>query len=146
LSLEQLDAFEPAWTSCEAFVCGPEALSRAATRLWRSHSLEGRLHIERFMLRPQPPPVRGASADYRLVFAKSRREGEGRTGVSLLEQAESAGLTPPYGCRMGICHTCACRKVSGTVRNILTGEASGTGDEEIRLCVSTPLSDVTLDL
>jgi ferredoxin-NADP reductase len=145
-SLEQLEGFEPAWTSCEAFVCGPEALSRAATRLWRSRSLDDQLHVERFTLAPQPPPTRDTSADYRLVFAKSGREGEGRSGVSLLEQAEWAGLRPPYGCRMGICHTCVCRKVSGTVRNAVTGEASGNGDQEIRLCVSTPLSDVILDL
>jgi stearoyl-CoA 9-desaturase NADPH oxidoreductase len=47
---------------------------------------------------------------------------------------------------MGICHTCTCRKLSGTVRNEMTGETSSEADEEIRLCISTPLSDVTLDL
>ncbi len=64
----------------------------------------------------------------------------------LLEQAEDAGLDPEHGCRMGICNTCSCRKVSGTVRNLLTGELSSQNDEEIRICVSVPVGDVVLDL
>jgi ferredoxin-NADP reductase len=146
LSAEQLDAFDPDWTSCEAFVCGPEALNQTATHLWRSRGLGGRLHVERFSLAPKAPPARDAGASHRLVFARSRREAEARSGVSLLAQAEAAGLSPRHGCRMGICHACLCRKVSGTVRNELTGESSGGEDGVIQLCVSTPLSDVTLDL
>jgi ferredoxin-NADP reductase len=143
---EQLSAFDPAWASCETFVCGPDALTRAVTQIWGARSLDERLHIERFADPPRPRLEGEASASHRLVFAKSARETEGRSGVSLLEQAESAGLSPRHGCRMGICHTCTCRKVSGTVRNELTGVSTSAEDEEIRLCVSTPLSDVTLDL
>ena len=47
---------------------------------------------------------------------------------------------------MGICHTCTCRKLSGTVKNLLTGEVSSAPDEEIQLCVSAPLSDLVIDL
>jgi len=47
---------------------------------------------------------------------------------------------------MGICNTCACRKVSGPVRNALTGEISTAEDEQIRICVSVPVGDVALDL
>ena len=145
-SAEQLEAFEPAWADCETFVCGPEALSRAATALWGRRSLGDRLHVERFVPRATGCAGRAGDATHRLTFAKSHRDAEGAAGGSLLEQAESAGLKPAYGCRMGICHTCTCRKLSGTVRNELTGETSSEADEEIRLCVSTPLSDVTLDL
>lgn len=147
-SLQQLEAFEPAWAECETFVCGPEALSREATRIWGARSPGSLLHIERFAAKSAAPlpTLTLVGAKCRLTFAKSHREHRGSRGVSLLEQAESAGLRPAHGCRMGICHTCTCRKVSGTVRNELTGETSGAADEEIRLCVSTPLSDVTLDL
>ena len=47
---------------------------------------------------------------------------------------------------MGICNTCSCRKVTGAVRNALTGEVSTAEDEQIRICVSVPLGDVELDL
>jgi ferredoxin len=67
-------------------------------------------------------------------------------GAALLEQAESAGLSPASGCRMGICHTCSCRKTAGTVRNLSTGELSSSDVEEIQICVSAPVGDVVVDL
>jgi ferredoxin len=76
-----------------------------------------------------------------------------RTGASapiaagtLLEQAEAAGLTPEFGCRMGICHTCTCRKSAGSVKNLLTGEVSDEEDEDIQICVSVPTGDIDLAL
>jgi stearoyl-CoA 9-desaturase NADPH oxidoreductase len=151
-SLERLEAFEPAWAEGLAFVCGPEGLSRTAMDLWSARSASDRLHVEQFHFASAairlaaPAEATSGSERYRLTFAKSRREREGSAGVTLLEQAESAGVRPTHGCRMGICHTCTCRKMSGTVRNELTGESSSVADEEIRICISTPLSDVTLDL
>ena len=65
---------------------------------------------------------------------------------TLLEQAESAGLRPEFGCRMGICHTCTCRKSAGAVRNVLTGEVSDEEDEDIQLCISVPAGDVALEI
>jgi hypothetical protein len=47
---------------------------------------------------------------------------------------------------MGICHTCTCRKRSGTHKNLLTGEVSSAPDEEIQLCVSAALGDLTVEL
>ena len=64
----------------------------------------------------------------------------------ILEQAEAAGLTPEYGCRMGICFSCISRKTEGTVRNVLTGEESSLPDEDIRICVSAPVGDCAVDL
>jgi ferredoxin-NADP reductase len=151
-SLARLEAFEPAWADGLAFVCGPEGLSRTAMDLWSARSASDRLSVEQFHFSggsiKAAAPGEGASsgANYRLTFAKSRRECEGSGGMTLLAQAESAGVRPAHGCRMGICHTCTCRKVSGIVRNELTGESSSAADEEIRICISTPLSDVTLDL
>ena len=68
------------------------------------------------------------------------------TADSLLEQAESAGLTPDNGCRMGICHTCTRRKTAGTVRNLITGAVSTAPDEDVQICVSVPVGDVDLSL
>jgi ferredoxin len=67
-------------------------------------------------------------------------------GRSLLEQAESAGLTPDSGCRMGICHTCTRRKTCGVVRNLTTGAVSTAPDEDVQICVSVPVGDVDIAL
>ena len=85
-------------------------------------------------------PPRGS-----LRFLRSEPSAEIGPGT-LLEQAEAAGLTPDFGCRMGICHTCTCRKAAGAVRNLLTGEVSEEEDEDIQLCVSVPAGDVALEL
>jgi ferredoxin-NADP reductase len=158
-SREQLQAHAPSWTDSETFVCGPPTLETAVSALYHAHGLDARLHVERFVPALAPdafsgeplggtaPALRGgASFRCRLVFAASGRSVDGHARASLLEQAEHAGLRPAHGCRMGICHTCKCRKLSGVVRNELTGALSSEPGEEIQLCISTPRSDVTLDL
>jgi hypothetical protein len=60
--------------------------------------------------------------------------------------AESAGLKPNSGYRMGICYTCKCKKKSGQVRNVVTGELSSNEEEDIRICVSAPVSNVDIEI
>jgi ferredoxin len=81
----------------------------------------------------------------RVTFADSNIEivDDGR---SLLEQAESAGLAPESGCRMGICHTCTRRKTCGVVRNLTTGAVSTAPDEDVQICVSVPVGNVDIAL
>ena len=78
--------------------------------------------------------------------ASQARTSRSATAGPVLEQAEEAGIQPQSGCRMGICHSCTCRKVSGTVKNMLTEEVSSGPDESIQICVSAPLSDLVIDL
>jgi ferredoxin-NADP reductase len=90
-------------------------------------------------------PVSRGNGDTRLVnFNSSGKQITGSDRVTLLELAEDHGLRPTAGCRMGICHTCKCTKVSGKVRNILTQEVSDEENESIQLCISVPESDITL--
>ena len=126
------------------FVCGPPALIDAARSLWAEDGLPEPA-VESFA-----PPARtfadGAEeASGTVSFAQSGREAP-NSGLPLLEQAEDAGLAPDHGCRMGICNTCSCRKTSGAVRNVQTGEISSGEDELIRICVSVPVGDVALAL
>jgi ferredoxin-NADP reductase len=144
---EHLRAVMSEHRQAETFVCGPPALIEAVRAVWREDGLTepavetftpaashfDTLHFDK------------EQATGMVSFAASGREAA-NSGLPLLEQAEDAGLTPEYGCRMGICNTCSCRKRSGTVRNVITGECSSAGDEQIRVCVSVPLGDVALDL
>jgi stearoyl-CoA 9-desaturase NADPH oxidoreductase len=133
---------DPSFAAAETFACGPPALLDAVRGTW-ANGLEQRLHVESFVpptLLPVGEPGTGS-----IRFAGSELEVE-NSGASILEQAENAGIPAQSGCRMGICHTCTCRKLSGTVKNLLTEEVSDAADEEIQLCVSAPLSDLVIDL
>jgi len=133
---------DPDFTAAETFACGPSALLDAVRGTW-ANGLEHRLHVESFV----PPTFlpAGEPGEGQLRFAGSGVEVT-NSGASLLEQAEAAGLRPEYGCRMGICHTCTCRKRAGTHKNLITGEVSSAPDEEIQLCVSAALGDLTVEL
>jgi stearoyl-CoA 9-desaturase NADPH oxidoreductase len=133
---------DPCFADAETFACGPPALLDAVRGTW-ANGLEHRLHVESFV----PPSFvpDGEAAEGTIRFADSGLEIE-NSGGSLLEQAEAAGLTPAFGCRMGICHTCTCRKRSGTHKNLITGAVSSAPDEEIQLCVSAALGDLTVEL
>ena len=124
------------------FVCGPPALIESVRNVWARDGL--------------PEPAVETFTAPALSFDTSDTEGlvsfaasglqAANSGLPLLEQAEDAGLRPEHGCRMGICNTCSCRKRTGTVRNLVTGQVSTAPDEQIRICVSVPLGDVALDL
>lgn len=128
-------------SSVNAAVCGPPALIQAVQAIWSDAP-------ERVLAETFTPPslsLTGEAAGGTLRFLRSEASAPIAEGT-LLEQAEAAGLTPGYGCRMGICHTCTCRKSAGAVRNVLTGEVSEEEDEDIQLCVSVPAGDVALEI
>ncbi|MGE4425717.1 MAG: ferredoxin reductase [Solirubrobacteraceae bacterium] len=133
----------PADRDAAAFVCGPGALVEAVRELWADEGLTTPLRYEHFAP-PELPPIDPDQLG-EVTFARGGRtvDADGRT---LLQQAEDAGLSPVHGCRMGICLTCKCRLEQGVVRDTLTGDVHGTPGEEIRICVSAPVGDVTIDL
>ena len=142
-SRSQLAAIDPQWAGAETFACGPPALLDAVRQAWAAEDLDSRLHVENFV---PPTALRASGApEGSIHFAGSDVHVE-NSGAALLEQAESAGLSPASGCRMGICHTCSCRKTAGTVRNLSTGELSSSDVEEIQICISAPVGDVVVDL
>jgi ferredoxin-NADP reductase len=127
--------------SAHAAVCGPPALIDAVREQWPG----GPDAVLAETFTPPTLALAGAAATGTLHFLRSDTTAEIGPG-SLLEQAEAAGLSPEFGCRMGICRTCKCRKSAGAVRNLLTGEISDEEDEDIQLCISVPAGDVALEL
>ena len=138
-----LDRIAPDAAERCTLVCGPGGLLETANALWRERGYAELPRGEAFT--PGVVTITDSS-QIALRFARSFTDVRGRSGVPLLVQAESAGLRPRSGCRMGICRSCTCRKQSGAVKNLLTGEISAEPDEDVRLCISVPISDVTLDL
>jgi stearoyl-CoA 9-desaturase NADPH oxidoreductase len=141
-SREQLAAAVPDYAEAETFLCGPPAMMQRVEQVWAEDGIAGRLHQERFSAAPIVVDAAGAAGELR--FARSERLAA-NNGATLLDQAEAAGLKPEHGCRMGICHACTCRKLSGKVRDVRNGAIS-EGEEDIQICVSVPVGTVTMDL
>lgn len=96
------------------------------------------------------PPPRNIADDeggnVEVTLAASGRTLSVPRGQPLLAALEGQGLKLASGCRMGICNTCACGKVSGTTRHLHTGDAIGEPVSALRLCVNAASSDLVLDL
>jgi len=143
MSRAHIRAVVPDHRCAQAYVCGPPGLIQSARGIWAEDGIDELLHVESFL--PPSPALPSDRARGSVGFARSGARVP-NSGRSLLEQAEQAGLSPQFGCRMGICHTCTCRKTAGTVRNVVTGELSSADEEDIQICVSVPAGDVELDL
>ncbi|HEY8826935.1 MAG TPA: ferredoxin reductase [Jatrophihabitantaceae bacterium] len=137
-----LDAAAPWHADAQTFLCGPPGLMKSVRALYDGRGLSDRLHSEEFA--PAPVLTDGAATGA-VSFERSGRTAD-NSGATLLEQAEAAGLTPEYGCRMGICFSCTKVKTTGCTRNIRTGDTDADPDTEIQLCISVPVGDVALDL
>jgi ferredoxin-NADP reductase len=143
----KLSAIVPDFESRESWLCGPPGMMDALAPIWTSAGIADRLRIERFVPPPLPPSAKGAPpARVALTLLRSGRRIETDGSGTLLDQLERAGERPAYGCRLGICNTCRCRKRAGIVENAHTGAISGAGEEDIRLCVSRARTDLDLAL
>lgn len=143
LSPALLEKLVPGYQDLSAWACGPQSLIEAAQAAWVStSSTTGQVQVEWFKP-PRREPTGATSGEVSFARSGTARPND---GAVLLEQAEAAGLKPEFGCRMGICFSCTATKTSGVVRNILTGETSTDTEEEIRICVSTPEGDCSIDL
>jgi stearoyl-CoA 9-desaturase NADPH oxidoreductase len=131
----------PWYPEVPTFLCGPASLMAAVRDHFAAKGIEDALRTEEFTT-PSIAPVEG-DATGQIRFGDTVVENSGAT---LLEQAEGAGLTPEYGCRMGICFTCTKVKTAGCTRNIRTGETNSDPDVEVQLCISAPVGDVAIDL
>ncbi|HET9599345.1 MAG TPA: ferredoxin reductase [Anaeromyxobacteraceae bacterium] len=142
---EQLLRLVPDLADRETFLCGPPSLMRRVERLWARVGASHRLHSERFTSPDARAPVASSERAVTVTLTHSGRSFAASSGT-LLEQLEREGERPSFGCRMGICRTCRCRKLAGTVENVVTGAVSSEPDEDIQPCISVARSDVELGL
>jgi stearoyl-CoA 9-desaturase NADPH oxidoreductase len=130
----------------ETWLCGPPGMLDALAPIWTDRGIAARLRVERFVPPPVPAPAAGAAAQVTLTLLDSGRRLQPDPAGTLLDQLERIGVRPAYGCRLGICNTCRCRKRAGIVENTRTGELSSEHEEDIRLCVSRARTDLELVL
>jgi ferredoxin-NADP reductase len=142
---DDLDALVPDWAERTTFASGPGDLLDALAEHWEQRGDPALLHTERFQ-----PKVGGAGtaagAGGTITFRRSGAEGASDGSEPILVAGEAAGLDLPFGCRMGICHTCVGRLCSGQVRDLRTGVVGGTEGEFVRTCINAPEGAVAIDL
>jgi ferredoxin-NADP reductase len=135
----ELRRLVPDFADTDTWACGPAGLIELVREAYGTDN--PRLRVEFF----KPPTAAIGNAEGDVSFTRSG-ETAANTGATLLEQAEALGLEPEFGCRMGICFSCVKTKTDGTVRNVLTGEESSLPNEEVRICVSSPVGDCSVEL
>ena len=140
-SLELFETIVPDIAEQRAYACGPAGFVGAVEELIASRVAS--FASEAFT------PVETEIEDHgrvRVTLRESGRELDVATDKPLLAALEEAGVNPAYGCRMGICNTCACGKDAGITEDLLSGERCDERTSALRLCVSAARSDLVLDL
>ena len=143
-SAAQLDALCPDWKERDVYACGPPSLLEAVEQCFEQAGCSRNLHIERFRAPFTEIPADAEGGKVR--FAQSGVDAEGDSDTPLLKVAEEAGMNPPHGCRMGICHTCNTTLVSACVRDLRTGEVLNEAGSIVQTCICAAAGDCELDL
>jgi ferredoxin len=142
---EDLDELCPDWRDREAFLSGPADLLDAMDAHWDREGDCDHMHMERFQ-----PIVGSEDAEHgdggTIRFTDSDIEAESDGSTPIMVAGEEAGATLPYGCRMGICHTCVGKLCSGQIRDLRTGKVTGSEGEMIRTCVNVPEGPIEIAL
>jgi ferredoxin-NADP reductase len=131
------------------FLCGPKgfmdnarqiltALGVSQDRILQESFGEGKRTTESRPLQARPAET--------VVFIRSQKFCQASAGSTLLELAERNDVQIPYGCREGLCGTCATRVLSGAVQ--MDVEAGLTAEQKnsgyVLPCVSRAEGTVVL--
>jgi ferredoxin-NADP reductase/MOSC domain-containing protein YiiM/ferredoxin len=142
------------------YLCGPPSFLRdltAGLKTWGADS--GRIHMEVFgqeasftpgIARSSHPPVHAPAGEPgtgpQISFVRSGLTVPWDSRFSnLLELAEACDVPAQWSCRTGVCHTCECALIGGTVDyepDPLEPPAAGN----VLICCSRPTRDVEIDL
>jgi len=125
------------------YVCGPAGLIASVRDTYEDLGAADQMRAEYFKV--PKVDLDAADATGTLTF-DTTGQSAGNSGATILEQAEAAGLKPAYGCRMGVCNTCAIKKLHGAARHVVSGEVQADTDQTLKICVHVPVGDVSVAL
>lgn len=129
----------PDFAQRETYLCGARGLMEKVNQLYQVLGIQQNLKQEIFQQisaeHSTQQPVHFIRSQQHFIADKT-----------LLESAEQAGLRPSHGCRMGICNRCSCTKISGSVKNLRTGEIDHADQTQIKLCIHQAIGPVSINL
>jgi ferredoxin-NADP reductase/MOSC domain-containing protein YiiM len=147
-------------SQADFYLCGPPAFLGSFTRDLGSWGVVGgRLHREIFgpeesvtpgiakaAVAPPHPPPGAAGSGPTVSFSRSGLDVRwSSTYQNLLEFAEACAVPVKWACRTGVCHTCECALIGGSVQydpEPLEPPAEGN----VLICCAVPQMEVELDL
>jgi len=132
------------------FLCGPGQFMQHVSELLKEQGVSAsRIKQESFGGKPSVA-IPDSSGDSSVAFVEFSRSGFGFEIIgdqTLLEFAETLGISIPYGCRQGQCGTCATRLLQGSVtmetEDGLSAEQKQAGF--ILPCVSRLQDSISID-
>jgi ferredoxin-NADP reductase/MOSC domain-containing protein YiiM len=146
--------------NAEFYLCGPAAFLRAFTESLKQWS-EGSARVYSEVFGPEDPITPGIQRSSRpLAHVPSGPPGKGpqisftRSGItapwdsrfqSLLEFAEACDVPVNWSCRTGVCHTCECALIAGTV-SYQPVPLDMPADGNVLICCSQPAGELEIDL
>jgi ferredoxin-NADP reductase len=142
LDLDRLDEVCDDWRERQTWACGPAPMLDALEEHFEGAGLEEALHTERFSLALGGDGGEGGT----ITFRNSNKTIDADGATTVLDAGEQAGVGMPYGCRMGICHTCTLTLVEGTVRDLRNGDEYSQANEQVQTCVTVAVGDCTLNI
>ncbi len=131
------------------FLCGPKGFMDNARQILSTLGVNQDRILQESFGESKPPTESRLPEACRVetvVFLHSEKVCQISSGSTLLDLAEKNGVQIPYGCRQGLCGTCATRVLSGSVQ--MDVEAGLTADQKnagyVLPCVSRPEGTVVL--
>ena len=143
LDLADLDEICPDWRERETWALRPRPDARRDHRALRGGAAS-RTSCTSSGSRSSSAATAARAAPSPSATPAGPIEVDGATTV--LEAGEQAGIGMPYGCRMGICHTCTLTLVSGRVRDLRNGDEYDQPNEQVQTCITAAVGDCTLDI
>lgn len=123
--------------------CGPAGFVATAQQILQPQ-------VASFQAEAFSPPQLSADAanqeTVQITLQQQQRVLTVAAGQSILAALEKEGISHPSGCRMGLCNTCACSKISGSTEHLLSGEQQHEATPALRVCVSRARSNLVLDI
>ena len=142
----------PDVTNIPFYLCGPAEMLAATGDLLRQLGVaEQNIRTESFGVKQSSPLDDGSrltrGGEFTVTFARSNKTAKIERGRPILTLAEELGVNVDSECRSGICGTCKCRMLSGSVQMPTQDALSGDdrGNNIILLCQAQALEDVTVE-
>jgi ferredoxin-NADP reductase len=116
LTAQLISQHVPELLSQTFFLCGPKGFMDNARQILAALGVsQDRIAQESFGEQGKSVDLPRSDAAATIVFSQSQKVCQAGAECILLEVAEKNGVQIPYGCRQGVCGTCATRMLSGAV-------------------------------
>jgi ferredoxin-NADP reductase len=153
IDLAMLEAIVPDFREREVYICGPAPYMAAVKALLEASGYDmARYHFESFDFaelsagEAVAEPA-AAGGGFKVEFKLSRRTIDCSPDSFVLAAAKAEGMRLPSSCTKGMCGTCKCKLVSGTVEMTPAGGIRQREIDQgmILICCSKPTSDLVIE-